>query len=722
MLIRKIVAAVLAASLVLPVLPAGGGEAAWNGRTAQVRAAASKKEVVLERDVAGNPIIRTDPEGNRFYGGDPSILVDGDTVYAYSGHDVSTDSEVKRKVYNIPEYCCYSTKDLKTWKWEGSVMQVSKENVSWVNDSSSAWASQVTKYRGNYYLYFCSWDKTSSGKQSIGVAVSDSPTGPFKDIGKPLVKGTITEPQSSNWDDIDPTVWIETDSSGVEHRYLAWGNTRFYVCELNEDMISVKDINGDGKITCGTSSKEADIINKTPSGFTEAPWIYRRSNDEGGYVGPYYLFYASGWHERMAYSTTDDLMDGTWTYGKILMPPTATSNTNHMAVFDFQGKTYFMYHNGSQPGGNGYRRIPCLTELHFNKDGSIQEIPETASGPSGTISVFYTNSGALLEHEYFVNSGSESSYPYLNQKIGVGIGKEEADHEWLIMDGKSPAGTDASKGAYISIQSENKPGLYITARSKSKAALSQDADASGDTAKKQTFHTVQGLSNEKGVSFESVAFPGYYLTMVNGSLNMSDGSDTEAATFYLDTDKGDSSLRSIAATAKNNQILQGTKSTGTIAKNITLTVSYANGTTKKAANFTMDVSKLNVKKVGTQTISVIYTEGKVTKKTTLPIEVVIKPLAVKKLTVKTKVKKKKVSVTLRWTKTAGQNYELSYGKKKSKHTKLGTPDIAKKTKTYTRSLKKLARGKKYYFHIRTYSKVNGKKKYSKYKTVRKKIK
>ena len=51
--------------------------------------------------------------------------------------------------------------------------------------------------------------------------------------------------------DIDPTVWIEEDENGEEHRYLMWGNTYNYICELNEDMISVKDLNGDGEITFG---------------------------------------------------------------------------------------------------------------------------------------------------------------------------------------------------------------------------------------------------------------------------------------------------------------------------------------------------------------------------------------------------------------------------------------------------------------------------------------
>ena len=83
-------------------------------------------------------------------------------------------------------------------------------DVSWRSNDTSAWASQVIKHNGKYYLYFCTWDKTSSGKQSIGVAVSDSPTGPFTDIGKPLIQGTLTEPQAhDHWNDIDPTVWVE---------------------------------------------------------------------------------------------------------------------------------------------------------------------------------------------------------------------------------------------------------------------------------------------------------------------------------------------------------------------------------------------------------------------------------------------------------------------------------------------------------------------------------
>ena len=576
MIRKKLLAAALAVTMVLTGLP---------GQTVKSRAAT---EITLAKSQYTNPIGCVDNNGNRIYGGDPSVLVDGDTVYLYVGHDNSTDSEVNRAIYNMDSWICYSTKDMKNWKYEGPIMKADKGSVTWASTDTSAWAAQVAKHknpntgRDRYYLYYCTWDATSQGKQSIGVAVADKPTGPFKDIGKPLVKGTLTTPQSSNWDDIDPTVWVDTDSKGVEHRYLAWGNSRLYICELNEDMISVKDINGDGKITCGESSKKADILYRSGSltMYTEAPWIYRRQDAKGNYYGNYYLFYASQWREKMAYVTTSDPMNGKWSDRQVIMSPTATSNTNHMAVFDFKGKTYFVYHNGSLPKGNGYRRSPCIRELTFKEDGSIVPMEETAAGLNGTTTEFYTSSGALLGHKYFQNSSLDGKYPYKDIKIGAGYGKSALDRKWVVTDGKA----DKTKASYVSIQSENKPGLYITTNSQSGVTLAQDTKGTADVAKRQTFKTVEGLGDKKGVSLESVRYPGYYLTIVNGALSLTKGGDTEAATFYTGIDKEDTSLRSIGAVYKKNQILQGSK---LIRKNITVTAFYANGTRKNVTGYTI---------------------------------------------------------------------------------------------------------------------------------------
>ena len=104
---------------------------------------------------------------------------------------------------------------------------MSSKDISWANVADSAWAAQTVKHNGKYYFYYCTWDKTAkasskikAGEQSIGVAVSDSPTGPFKDLGKPIVSGEVTDfgTESSEWNDIDPTVWIEIGRASCRER------------------------------------------------------------------------------------------------------------------------------------------------------------------------------------------------------------------------------------------------------------------------------------------------------------------------------------------------------------------------------------------------------------------------------------------------------------------------------------------------------------------------
>ncbi len=465
------------------------------------------------------------------YGGDPAAFVDGDTVYAYTGHDISTNAEVSQAIYNIPEYLCYSTKDLIHWNYEGVVMNM--KNVSW-GDAKSAWASQVVKHNNKYYLYFCSWDKTSSGKQSIGVAVSDSPTGPFRDIGHPVVKGTLTSDETSAWDDIDPTVWVEKDQSGTEHRYLAWGNSRYYICELNDDMTSVKDLNSDGKITFAGEGTNGDVFyrGKGLSRYTEAPWLYRRQNADGTYYGNYYLIYAYNWREQMAYSTCTDLLKGDWTFGDVIFECNATSNTNHSGLFDFKGKTYMIYHNGALPEGNGYRRSPNICEVHFDSSGRILKMEETTAGVGGTVSQIANQNGALLGHAAFTNSISDKDYPYTNVVLGFGMNNLTAhDTDWVLVPGLS----DVEEPTYVSIESENKTGLFVTVTANgSGAVLSQQTTIQENDLKRTTFRTVTGLADRTKVSFESVSHPGMYLTCTaSGSVTLTNGSNAAACTFAL---------------------------------------------------------------------------------------------------------------------------------------------------------------------------------------------
>lgn len=73
---------------------------------------------------ANNPIVKEDDQGNRVYAGDPAAIVVDDTVYLFCGHDTSTTN-----YYYMPEWLCYSSKDLVNWTYEGVPMKAS--DFSW---------------------------------------------------------------------------------------------------------------------------------------------------------------------------------------------------------------------------------------------------------------------------------------------------------------------------------------------------------------------------------------------------------------------------------------------------------------------------------------------------------------------------------------------------------------------------------------------------------------
>ena len=87
--------------------------------------------------------------------------------------------------------------------------------------------------------------------------------------------------------------------------------------------------------------------------------------------------------------------------------------------------------------------------------------------------------------------------------------------------------------SYVSIESYNKPGLYITAVNK---LLKLSQNFNGTMTDAQTFKTVKGLAGE-GVSFESISAPGMYITYVSGKvLKLTDGSKADKCTFYLEAE------------------------------------------------------------------------------------------------------------------------------------------------------------------------------------------
>ncbi|CAL65670.1 glycoside hydrolase family 43 protein [Christiangramia forsetii] len=289
-----------------------------------------------------NPII-TDK-----FTADPAALVHNDSVYLYTGHDEAPND---LHFYKMNDWLVYSSADMVNWKEHPVPLKVS--DFKWA--IADAWAAQVIERDGKFYWYVSVEHNEEHPGKAIGVAVADSPVGPFKDaLGEALITNDMTtEYTDIRWDDIDPTVWIEENGQA----YLYWGNTALYWAKLKDNMIEL-----DGPINT------MDLPN-----FTEAPWLHKKGDW-------YYLTYAYGFPEKTAYAMSKSI-GGPWEYKGILNEIAGNSNTNHQAIIDFKGTPYFIYHTGGiSPNGGSFRRSVSIDRLYYNPDGTLKKVQMTSKG------------------------------------------------------------------------------------------------------------------------------------------------------------------------------------------------------------------------------------------------------------------------------------------------------------------------------------------------------
>jgi len=297
----------------------------------------------------GNPIVRDK------FTADPAPLVYDGRLYLYVGHDEfyeGQDSASGGKEFNITEWLCYSTDDMKNWTDHGAVL--SPADFKWA--VGEAWASQVVEKDGKFYYYTTVQGGEPYVGKAVGVAVGDSPVGPFVDaIGKPLVSDDMTDNGKRGWwNDIDPTVLIDGDEA-----WLCWGNGTCFLAKLKPNMI---ELDGDIKVV--------DVPN-----YVEGPWLHKRN-------GIYYLTYASfgNGSETISYATAPS-MEGPWTPQGELTGNAENSFTIHPGIVEFKGQPYLFYHNATleldgHKGAIG-RRSVCVDSLSYNEDGTMNHVTQT---------------------------------------------------------------------------------------------------------------------------------------------------------------------------------------------------------------------------------------------------------------------------------------------------------------------------------------------------------
>jgi len=322
------------------------------------------------------------------YAADPSAHVwpnDANTLWLYTSHDVP-DTNHHATMF---DYHVFSTVDLVNWIDHGRVLSV--DDVDWA--VSYAWAPDAAYRHGKYYLIFC-MREIKTGIFRTGIAISDVPQGPFKNIG--FIRG-VEGGQ-------DPAVFVDDDNTP----YLYWGaGGHIFAAELNDDL---KSIIPDTKIE----------LTKQLVDCYEGPWLHK-------YQGKYYLSYPAlqkgKFPEDMRYAIADKPLGPCVYQGSYIPLFNSKSGTNHGSIVAYQNQWIAFHHTGRLSHNGGYDRNLMGDYLYYKPDGTIQPITPDASGLSKGKAA---NCIILLEAENGIPAGGklagtrvETSYQGFSVKVYV---------------------------------------------------------------------------------------------------------------------------------------------------------------------------------------------------------------------------------------------------------------------------------------------------------------
>jgi beta-xylosidase len=292
-----------------------------------INANVNQKEISNKKDIY-NPVIR------HIRTADPTAHVwkDG-KVWMYTSHDM----EDAVNYDSMDGYHAFSSTDMVNWEDHGEVLH--SKDIPW---GAKGWMwAPTTIYKNNkYYLLYPHSVKGTKGDMRCGVAVSDVPQGPFKDIG--WIEGV-----EGQW--LDPCVFEDEDGK----TYLYWGVREPKVALLKDNLLEL--------------AETPRAIEYGSDNFFEASYMHKRN-------GKYYFSYNAGLGGFYAMS---DNPYGPFDYKGGINPK---QRQDHHSIVEYKGQNYFFYHVQDWNGGTKFRRNTCIEYLYYNKDGTIKEIYATKTG------------------------------------------------------------------------------------------------------------------------------------------------------------------------------------------------------------------------------------------------------------------------------------------------------------------------------------------------------
>lgn len=315
---------------------------------------------------SGNPIL----SDGSMYSADPAPLVVGNTMYILAGRDEAPPG-VNDFIMN--EWQLFATDDVGSHRWTHFPAVLRPESTFAWAAAGHAYAGQIVRGADRHFYLYAPVQEAHSANQdpfAIGVAVADTPLGPWKDAhpSGPIVSQSVPVPNRIQ--NIDPTVMVDEDG----RVYLYWGTFgQLRGIELESDMVTPKG---------------PEVAVRGLPGFFEAPWLFKRH-------GTYYMVYAGNqagpnspctpavYHACIEYGTAPSPM-GPWTFRGVVLDP-VSSTTSHPGIAEFKGKWYLIYHTADAKGGGHFRRSVAIDEVLW--DDSVQPAamrkvrPTHAPGP-----------------------------------------------------------------------------------------------------------------------------------------------------------------------------------------------------------------------------------------------------------------------------------------------------------------------------------------------------
>lgn len=316
------------------------------------------------------------PLVTHIYTADPSAHYFNGNIYIYPSHDIDAGEAFDDlgSHFAMEDYHVISMDSIDSKAVDNGVA-LHVDDVPWAQQQM--WAPDANEKDGKFYLFFPA--KDYEGVFRIGVAISDSPTGPFKAEPK-AIKGSFS---------IDPAVFKDDD--GAYYMYFGglWGGQlqRWRTGVFNEDqpesptaflpaddepaLLPLVAKMTDDLLEFDETPKALEILDKNGnlllSGdndrrFFEAAWLHKHN-------GKYYFSYSTGDTHFICYAIGDSPY-GPFTYtGRILNP--VVGWTSHHSVCEIEGKTYLFYHDSSLSKGVTHLRSVKLAEIEYRDDGSI---------------------------------------------------------------------------------------------------------------------------------------------------------------------------------------------------------------------------------------------------------------------------------------------------------------------------------------------------------------